>query len=77
MHLKNDDNEDESASRLDVAAKAAGIGVWEFDPISGRLDWDDRCRELFGISTVPPFKAGADSSKGVPASQRRKDAPGA
>jgi PAS domain S-box-containing protein len=52
MHLKNDDNEDESASRLDVAAKAAGIGVWEFDPISGRLDWDDRCRELFGISSA-------------------------
>ncbi len=36
-----------------------------------------KVRELFGISTVPPFKAGADNSKGAPASQRRKDAPGA
>ena len=51
MQSKNDDKDVGSAGRLKVAAKAAGIGVWEFDPISGQLDWDNRCRELFGLSS--------------------------
>jgi PAS domain S-box-containing protein len=37
------------AERLSLAVTAAGIGTWDFDPQTGELDWDDRCRELFGL----------------------------
>ncbi|UFH53142.1 PAS domain-containing protein [Spirosoma sp. KNUC1025] len=38
---------------LDVhfALQAAGLGVWEFDPVTNQIIWDDRCRELFGLAT--------------------------
>ncbi|AQG79732.1 PAS domain S-box protein [Spirosoma montaniterrae] len=37
--------------RLDVsfALKAAQLGVWELDPVTKIINWDDRCRELFGL----------------------------
>ncbi|GAB3718368.1 PAS domain-containing protein [Spirosoma lituiforme] len=35
---------------VDFALKAAGLGVWEVDPVTNRVVWDDRCRELFGLS---------------------------
>ena len=39
-------------TRLDVdfAMKAAQLGVWELDPATDIVIWDDRCRELFGIA---------------------------
>jgi PAS domain S-box-containing protein len=37
-----------------VAVEAAEIGTWDFDPVSGRLQWSDRCKELFGL---PPEAA--------------------
>ncbi len=39
--------------RLDVnfALKAARLGVWELDPVTNLINWDDRCRELFGLVT--------------------------
>jgi PAS domain S-box-containing protein len=38
--------------RLDVhfALQAAGLGVWEVDPQTNHVQWDDRCRELFGLA---------------------------
>lgn len=38
--------------RLDVdfALKAAGLGVWEYDPATGIGNWDERCRQLYGIA---------------------------
>jgi PAS domain S-box-containing protein len=35
--------------RLRLAAEAAAIGTWDFDPITNTLEWDWRCRELFGL----------------------------
>ncbi|HEX9958651.1 MAG TPA: PAS domain-containing protein, partial [Fibrella sp.] len=39
--------------RLDVrfALKAAQLGVWELDLVNKTVIWDERCRELFGLST--------------------------
>ncbi|MXO86013.1 PAS domain-containing protein [Altererythrobacter aurantiacus] len=51
MKSENEEGRNEAQTRLDVAARAAGIGVWEFEPRSGRLNWDSRCRELFGLSS--------------------------
>ena len=39
----------ESEGRLRIATEAANIGTWDFDPVSGRLSWDDRCKTLFGM----------------------------
>ncbi|MFD1143129.1 ATP-binding protein [Larkinella insperata] len=40
---------------IDFALQAAGLGVWELDPVTNRVQWDDRCRELFGISRASQF----------------------
>ncbi|GAB3750912.1 ATP-binding protein [Spirosoma pomorum] len=34
---------------IDFALKAAGLGIWEFDPTTNQIKWDDKCRELFGF----------------------------
>ncbi|TLV03961.1 PAS domain-containing sensor histidine kinase [Dyadobacter luticola] len=36
---------------IDFALQAAGLGVWELDRATNEVFWDDRCRELFGLST--------------------------
>ena len=39
----------EVEQRLALAVDAARLGTWDFDPASGRMVWDDRCRALFGL----------------------------
>lgn len=36
-------------SRLDLATKAGGIGVWSWDISTGNLSWNERMYELYGI----------------------------
>ncbi|MFQ1002739.1 SpoIIE family protein phosphatase [Modestobacter sp. SSW1-42] len=44
--------DDREAERLrgELAVAAAGIGTFDWDLVTGRLDWDDRLIELFGYS---------------------------
>lgn len=35
---------------VDFALQAAGLGVWEIDPATNQVIWDDRCRQLFGLA---------------------------
>ena len=42
----------ESEERLRVATNAASIGTWDFDPVSGTLRWDERCKALFGLPST-------------------------
>ncbi|PTT89409.1 hypothetical protein DBR42_07860, partial [Pelomonas sp. HMWF004] len=37
-----------SNERFELAATAAGIGVWDYDVVAGTLVWDDRMYELYG-----------------------------
>ncbi len=39
----------EAAERLSLANSAAGIGIWDYDPVNDVLRWDSRCKELFGL----------------------------
>ena len=36
---------------LDFALRSAGLGVWELNPVTNEVIWDDRCRELFGMAS--------------------------
>ena len=36
-------------NRLDLAKRAGQFGIWDFDPESGRLFWDERSKEMHGI----------------------------
>ena len=42
----------ESQRRLSLATEAAESGVWELDVVGGRLSWDARMHELFGVPQV-------------------------
>jgi PAS domain S-box-containing protein len=35
--------------RLELAARAGGLGVWDWDPVTDEAAWDERVYELFGI----------------------------
>ncbi|MCZ4225253.1 PAS domain-containing protein [Pedobacter rhodius] len=39
----------ETQERLSFALQSAGIGTWDLDPIHNKVNWDNRCRELFGF----------------------------
>ena len=43
--------------RLEIALEASSIGIWEYDPQSGVLVWDNRMRELYGVR---PEEAGLE-----------------
>jgi diguanylate cyclase (GGDEF)-like protein/PAS domain S-box-containing protein len=39
------------AERLSLATSSAGIGVWEWDVINNKFNWDDQMCRLYGIKT--------------------------
>jgi PAS domain S-box-containing protein len=39
----------EYSNRLDLATRAGGIGIWDYDLESGRLQWDSQMFEIYGI----------------------------
>lgn len=41
---------EESKERLHFAIESAGIGAWDFNPLTNELVWDNRCKELFGLA---------------------------
>ena len=49
---------DESEERLRFALKSAQLGTWEFDPVAGTVNWDDRAKEIFGIpsANIMPYE---------------------
>jgi PAS domain S-box-containing protein len=38
-----------SEERLRLATESAAIGTWDYNPVTGALRWDDRCKALFGL----------------------------
>ena len=35
--------------RLELALSSVQIGVWQYDPVSDKVDWDARLRSIFGL----------------------------
>lgn len=40
----------ESKERLKFAVDSAGLGTWDYDPVTKELIWDKRCKEIFSLS---------------------------
>jgi len=40
--------------RLELATKAAGIGIWDLDIVANRVTWDDRMYEIYGVPKGTP-----------------------
>ena len=40
---------EERETRFQLAAEAANLGIWDLDPISGNLVWDDQMYSLYGV----------------------------
>jgi PAS domain S-box-containing protein len=39
----------ESEARLRLAVESTKLGTWEYDPVSGDLNWSDECRAIFAF----------------------------
>ena len=39
----------EREERLRLAVESADIGTWDFNPITGRREWSDRSKIMFGL----------------------------
>jgi PAS domain S-box-containing protein len=44
----------EAEERGRMAVEAADIGLWDWDPVARRLQWDERSHALFGLPTGAP-----------------------
>jgi PAS domain S-box-containing protein len=48
------------ADRLMLAARAGGVGIWDWDVVNNRMVWDEQMFELYGIARdrfVPAYEA--------------------
>ena len=36
---------------LRLAVEAGSIGTWDYSPLTGQLEWSERCKALFGLAT--------------------------
>jgi PAS domain S-box-containing protein len=44
----------ENAERLRLALAAGAIGTWDYYPATGRLVWDERCKQIHGVAPDAP-----------------------
>ncbi|WP_435232409.1 PAS domain S-box protein [Methylobacterium sp. sgz302542] len=64
-----------SEERQRLAVEATGIGIFDFIPGTGALNWDGRVRELFGIGPDDPVSYEATFLRGLhPDDRERADA---
>ena len=56
---------EETYSRLNLAASAANLGLFDLDVKSGKLDWDKTCKFFFGIEPDQDVEYERDFVKGL------------
>ena len=39
----------ESRRQLQLALSAGGVGIWQYNTVTGQLDWDERIYEMYGV----------------------------
>ena len=45
----------QSSETLSLALEASQMGTWDWDILTGRLGWSDRCCEIFGVPAGEPL----------------------
>ena len=58
--------------KIRLAKEAAGLGMFDYDLVSGTLEWDTRCRELFGVSHTGPVNYEQDFLGGLHPGDRER-----
>ena len=53
-HARLFEAERQTRERLRLATLAAGVGIWDLEPRSGVLVWDERCKTAFGLPADAP-----------------------
>jgi len=48
--VKNQESINRLAGKLKLAVEASGMGIWEFNPDTNKVHWDDRMLEIYGIT---------------------------
>lgn len=41
---------EENEERLRMAIQSTNLGTWEYNPISGELNWSDACKNIYGLA---------------------------
>lgn len=49
-----------AVSRLNLATRAGGVGIWEYDIVTNKLNWDEQMQNLYGL-TPQTFRNAYDS----------------
>src|SRR5690606_23481828 len=44
--------------RARLAVAASRLGMWDYEPPTGALVWDERCRAMFGLTADEPVDLG-------------------
>ena len=57
--------------RLRAALEATATGIWEFDPVSGAVHWDERCHQLWEFDPKEPPSREATMSRVHPEDRPR------
>ncbi len=61
-----------SEENLRLATEAAELGTFDLDLVKGTMDWDKRCRELFGIYSPRPVNYQYDFLTGLHPDDRER-----
>lgn len=56
---------EEARATAERVTTAARLGIFDYDLVSGTLNWDDRCRALFGLPTGAPVTYAEAFVRGV------------
>ncbi len=65
----------QASERLSLAARAGGVGIWDYDLVANRLVWDEQMYRLYGIAAAQFGGAYAAWTAGVhPEDRARGDA---
>jgi PAS domain S-box-containing protein len=64
----------ENEAHLRLALESAALGTWDFNPLTGELRWDARCKALFGLPVVAEADYSTFLASIVPEERERVDA---
>ena len=57
--MANQDELLELASKLQLAVEASQMGIWEYDPVTKSVHWDDRILEIYGLTGEDNYRSDA------------------